>query len=100
MSTLPNTEGLWKFFQEYVKRVVDSSRADLSSMYTWNKWKESVDPLLTVSETLEVDAEELKRARNAFIDAQTHLKYVAEAQLVKVQQAVLLPKPTGEEDLT
>ena len=53
-----------------------------------------------LSNAVGVDYEELKRARDAYCNAQLHLMNVREAQIVKLKNCPYYGKPTAVEDLT
>lgn len=86
------------YFKTHINQVITTCKGD--SQFVWNNWKQYTDPLIDVSNAVGVDAEELKRARDAYSNAQIHLINVREAQIVKLKTCTFYGKPTAEEDLT
>jgi len=86
------------YFKTHINQVITTCKGD--SQYVWNIWKQYTDPLIDVSNAVGVDSEELKRARDAYCNAQLHLMNVREAQIVKLKNCPYYGKPTAVEDLT
>lgn len=89
---------LLDFFRSHIQKTIATCGRE--SEYSWNNWKEQVDPLIQVSEAVGVDAEELKRAREAYVNAQVYLLHVKQAQILKLKEGTLFFTPPGEENLT
>ena len=89
---------LLAFFKNHIQKTIATCGRE--SEYSWNNWKEQVDPLIQVSEAVGVDAEELKRAREAYVNAQTYLLHVKQAQILKLKEGTIFFTPPGEENLT
>jgi len=89
---------LLAFFKSHIEQTIATCSRDCS--YSWNNWKLMVDPLIQVSEAVGVDAEELKRAREAYVNAQVYLLHVKQAQILKLKEGTLFFTPLGEENLT
>ena len=89
---------LLAFFKSHIEQTIATCGRDCS--YSWNNWKLMVDPLIEVSEAVGVDAEELKRATEAYVNAQVYLLHVKQAQILKLKEGTLSIKPLGEENLT
>jgi hypothetical protein len=89
---------LLDFFKGHIQKTIATCGRE--SEYSWNNWREQVDPLIQVSEAVGVDAEELKRAKEAYVNAQTYLLHVKQAQILKLKEATLFVMPPGEENLT
>ena len=86
------------FFKKHIQQTIATCGRDCS--FSWNNWKLMVDPLIQVSEAVGVDAEELKRAREAYVNAQVYLLHVKQAQILKLKEGTLFFTPLGEENLT
>ena len=86
------------YFKTHIDQVIKTCKND--SKFMWNNWKQYTDPLINVSNAVGVDSEELKRARDAYSNAQLHLMNVREAQIVKLRTCAFYGKPTDVEDLT
>lgn len=93
-----DSKRVMNYFKIHIDQVTVTCKAE--SHYVWNHWKEYIDPLINLSEALDIDTEELKRAKDTYVNAQMHLLHVKEAQIVKIKNADLYPKPTVAEDLT
>lgn len=89
---------LLAFFKSHIQKTIATCGRE--SEYSWNSWREQVDPLIQVSEAVGVDAEELKRAKEAYVNAQVYLLHVKQAQILKLKAGTLLINPLGEENLT
>jgi len=86
------------FFKKHIKQTIETCSKD--STYSWNIWRDHVDPLIEVSEAVGVDAEELKRAKDAYINAQVYLLHVKQAQILKLKENTFSIIPPGDENLT
>ena len=86
------------FFKNHIQQIIATCGRDCS--FSWNNWKLMVDPLIEVSEAVGVDAEELKRAREAYVNAQVYLLHVKQAQILKLKEGTIFFTPPGEENLT
>jgi hypothetical protein len=86
------------FFKSHIKKTIAICSAE--SDYSWNNWKTMVDPLIEVSEAVGVDAEELKRAKTAYVNAQVYLLHVKQAQILKLREGTFFITPSIEENLT
>jgi hypothetical protein len=89
---------LLAFFKNHIRKTIAACSRE--SEYSWNNWREQVDPLIEVSEALGIDTEELKRAKEAYVNAQVYLLHVKQAQILKLKGGTLLINPLGEENLT
>ncbi len=52
----------------------------------WNEWEQPVNELIIVSESINLDSDELKRARDAAAKAIDHLRKTTELMVAKVEQ--------------
>lgn len=86
------------FFKKHIQKTIETCSKD--STYSWNIWRDHVDPLIEVSEAVGVDAEELKRAKDAYINAQVYLLHVKQAQILKLKEGTFSIIPPGDENLT
>lgn len=86
------------FFKKHIQQTIATCSRDCS--FSWNNWKLMVDPLIEVSDALGVDTEELKRAKEAYINAQVYLLHVKQAQILKLKEGTFSITPPGEENLT
>lgn len=89
---------LQAFFKKHIQQTIETCSRE--STYSWNSWRDHVDPLIEVSEAVGVDAEELKRAKEAYVNAQVYLLHVKQAQILKLKEGTLSIKPLVEENLT
>lgn len=55
-------------------------------MMGWNDWRKPVDELIIVGESINVDSDELKKARDAAVSAMDHLRRTTDLMVVKVEQ--------------
>jgi hypothetical protein len=92
------SKGMLNYFKTHIDQVITTCKND--SQFMWNNWKQYTDPLIDVSNAVGVDSEELKRARDAYCNAQLHLMNVREAQIVRLKNCSFYGKPTAVEDLT
>jgi hypothetical protein len=89
---------LLAFFKKHIQKTIATCSRE--SEYSWNSWREQVDPVIEVSEALGIDAEELKRAKEAYVNAQMHLLHVKQEHILKLKGGTLLMMPFYKEDLT
>lgn len=86
------------FLKAHVEKTTDE--CSKGSEFTWNMWKQQVEPLVEISDVLGVDCEELRRAKESYHNAQVYLIHTKQAQIIKLKQAVIAITPPGGEDLT
>lgn len=86
------------FFKKHIQKTIATCSRE--SEYSWNNWRDQVDPLIEVSDALGVDTEELKRAKDAYINAQVYLLHVKQAQILKLKENTFSIIPPGDENLT
>ena len=86
-------EHMRRFLTSHTDEIIEQCK-DCS--FTWNNWKRLVDPLIKISDVLLVDAEELKRANQAYIDAQAYLIHVKQSQILKLKEASRIIRPQGK----
>lgn len=89
---------LLAFFKSHIHKTIATCSKE--STYSWNNWRDQVDPLIEVSEAVGVDVEELKRAKEAYVNAQVYLLHVKQEQILKLKSGTLLIKPLLDENLT
>lgn len=86
------------FFKKHIQQTIETCSRE--STYSWNSWRDHVDPLIEVSEAVGMDAEELKRAKEAYVKAQVYLLHVKQAQILKLKERTFSIIPPGDENLT
>ena len=87
-----------KFFKKHIQQTIATCSKE--SVYSWNSWRDQIDPLIEVSDAVGVDTEELKRAKEAYINAQVYLLHVKQAQILKLKEGTFSIIPPGDENLT
>ena len=85
------------YLKIHFKKVAETCSAD--SNYTWNHWREYVDPLLDLSNAIGLDCVELQRAKDSYVNAQTHLLHSKQALILKLQ-SLNMEKITESDSLT
>lgn len=86
-----------KYFKNHIMKVTETCSAD--SNFTWTHWKDYVDPLLDVGNAIGLDCVELERARDSYMNAQTHLLHTKKAFILKLQ-SLNMDKITESDSLT
>lgn len=85
-----------KYLKKHIEEITANAKKDFR--FSWDEWKKAIDPIIELSDALSVNTEEIKRAKEAYINAQIHLKFILDQQIVyinKTQNAT-----THNEDLT
>lgn len=78
-----NNQKLYNFFKNHIESVAKTSTNDFYTRYVW---KESIDPIVEISDVLSVESEALKNAMSNYEEAQKLLVLTRDAQILKLRK--------------